>query len=159
MTCSSIVLGFLNPSPQLWHTNVTDFCMQLRINIEIQTIFNSQCAFHFPGIIREVELLSNDWYSGCNLMRDNPLTRSEIPLPQHVWQCLLSVALYAQPTSHAAFDFDQRQCLQLAKMLPMDSITWRRKYCKPILTITSAIYEIIKKLILREFINNSSIFN
>ena len=31
----------------------------------------------------EVGLLSNYWYSGCNLMRDNPLTRREIPVPQH----------------------------------------------------------------------------
>ena len=33
---------------------------------------------------REVELLRNDWYSGCNLMPDNPLTRSKIPVPQHL---------------------------------------------------------------------------
>ena len=35
------------------------------------------------GIIREVEFLPNDWNFGCNLMPNNPLTQSAIPVPQH----------------------------------------------------------------------------
>ena len=31
--------------------------------------------------IREVELLPSEWYFGSNLMRNSPLTRSEIPVP------------------------------------------------------------------------------
>ena len=73
-----------------------------------------KCAFHFYGIIREEGLLCNDWYSGCNLMLDNPLTWSEIPLPQHVFtifdvteSVLLLVLIYLSKTLNY-FDFSKR---------------------------------------------------
>ena len=62
---------------QLYHQ------FEINSTSKYKQFFNSQRAFHFLGIIREVELLPNDWYFGCNLMRNNPLTRSEIPVPQH----------------------------------------------------------------------------
>ena len=56
--------------------------------------FNSLRALHFYGIIREVGLLCNNWYSGCNLMRDNPLTRSEIPDLQHTYIHLITIQMH-----------------------------------------------------------------
>ena len=61
------------------------------LNINSRTILHQNTnnfltlkhLFHFHGIIREAGLLCNDWHSGCNLMRDNLLTRSETPVPQH----------------------------------------------------------------------------
>ena len=41
--------------------------------------------FHFFGVTKEKELLPNNWYPGCNLMRVNPPTRSEIPVHQHIF--------------------------------------------------------------------------
>ena len=62
---------------QLYHQ------FEINSTSKYKQFFNSQRAFHFLGIIGEVELLPSDWYFGYNLMRNNPLTRSEIPVPQH----------------------------------------------------------------------------
>ena len=63
--------------------------------MEEVVLFNSQRAFNFLGIIREVELLPNDWYFGRNLMRNNPLTRSEIPVPQHILLSSIQIIFYS----------------------------------------------------------------
>ena len=88
-----------------------------QFNIEIQTIFNFQCAFHFLGVIREVELLLNDWYFRCNLMRNNLLTRSEIPVPQH--KCHKKKVLFT-----ITFNcYDTISCILIQRKSPVKAIT------------------------------------
>ena len=88
--------------------------------------FNSQCVFHFFGVKKN--------NSGCNLMQNNPLSRSEMSVPQHILiECLLfRSSLKCRFQIERVFQFWKKDKSWFLRLSRKDScVSDRGLFCSP----------------------------